>query len=55
MIKNFRILELQWGEVEWRRDVLNPPEIFEHGSIAVPDRPGFGIELNDKVVRAHLL
>jgi galactonate dehydratase len=55
VIKNFRLLEFQWGEVDWRRDVLNPPELFAHGAIGVPDRAGFGIELNDKVVRAHLI
>ncbi len=53
VLKNFRLLELQWGEVEWRQDVLNPPERFENGAIRVPDRPGFGVELNEKIVRAH--
>ena len=55
VLKNFRLLEFQWGEVEWRSDILNPPERFENGAIRVPERPGFGIELNEKVVRAHLL
>jgi galactonate dehydratase len=55
VIKNFRLLEFQWGEVDWRRDVLNPPELFARGAIGVPDRAGFGIELNDNVVRAHLI
>ena len=55
VLKNFRLLELQWGEVEWRPDVLNPPEHFENGAIRVPDRPGFGVELNEKIVRAHLM
>jgi galactonate dehydratase len=55
VIKNFRLLEFQWGEVDWRHDVLNPPERFVQGNIAVPDRPGFGVELNDTVVRAHLM
>ena len=53
VLKNFRLLELQWGEVDWRQDVLTPPERFENGAIRVPDRQGFGVELNDKVVRAH--
>src|SRR4029453_793659 len=53
VLKNFRLLELQWGEVDWRSEVLQPHELFVKGSIAVPDRPGFGVELNDKVVRAH--
>jgi galactonate dehydratase len=53
VLKNFRLLELQWGEVDWRHEVVQPSELFERGSIAVPDRPGFGIELNDRVVKAH--
>lgn len=53
VLKNFRLLELQWGEVDWRQDVLNPPERFENGAIRVPDRAGFGVELNEKLVRSH--
>ncbi|HYP06248.1 MAG TPA: mandelate racemase/muconate lactonizing enzyme family protein [Bryobacteraceae bacterium] len=52
---NFRLLELQWGEVDWRSDLLVPPERFESGRIAVPERTGFGVRLNDKVVKAHVL
>jgi galactonate dehydratase len=53
VLKNFRIIEFQWGEVDWRREVLRPHELFVKGAIAVPDRPGFGVELDDAVVRAH--
>ena len=55
VLKNFRLLEFQWGESDWRHDLLIPGERFQNGAILVPDRPGFGIELNEKVVRAHLL
>jgi galactonate dehydratase len=55
VLKNFRVLELQWGEVSWRQDVLSPPERFEKGTIQVSERPGLGIELNEAVVRAHLM
>ena len=55
VLKNFRLLEFQWGEAAWRHDLVNPPEKFENGSIGVPQRSGFGIELNEEVVRAHLL
>jgi galactonate dehydratase len=55
VLKNFRLLEFQWGEAEWRHDLLSPPERFENGAIRVPERPGFGIELNENVVRAHLM
>jgi galactonate dehydratase len=54
-MKNFRILELQWGEVLWRSDLVIPPEQFERGMVRVPARPGFGIQLNDKLVKAHRL
>jgi galactonate dehydratase len=54
-MKNFRLLELQWGEVAWRSELVTPPEKFERGSIGVPDKPGFGIELNEKLAKSHLL
>jgi len=54
-LRNFRLLEFQWGEAAWRRDLLEPAEQFVNGSIAVPSRPGFGVELNDRVVRSHLM
>ena len=54
-LPNFRILELQWGEVPWRGDLVAPAEIFRDGHIAVPDRPGCGIVLNDSLVRKFAL
>jgi L-alanine-DL-glutamate epimerase-like enolase superfamily enzyme len=45
----------EWGEVAWRHDILGPPERFESGAIRVSERPGLGVELNEKVVRAHLM
>ena len=53
VLPNFRILELQWGEVGWRHEVVRPHETFVRGTIRVPDAPGFGIELNDTVARSH--
>ena len=50
---NFDILEYQWNEVDWRADVIEPPEQVRQGSIVVSDRPGLGIELNETVVREH--
>ena len=51
VLKNFKLLELQWGEVDWRGDVIQPPERFDRGSLHVGMRPGLGIELNDRVIR----
>jgi galactonate dehydratase len=54
-MRNANYLELQYGEAEWRPDVVRPAERFVNGTIAVPDRPGFGIELDQDLVRARSL
>jgi L-alanine-DL-glutamate epimerase-like enolase superfamily enzyme len=33
--------------------ILDPPERIENGMIRIMNRSGFGVELNEKVVRAH--
>lgn len=53
-LPNFLILEYAWGEAPWRKDLTTPPEEFPGGKIRVPEGPGFGIELNEKVVQAHV-
>ena len=52
-IPNFSLLEYAFGEVDWRADLVDPPERVEEGFIAVPDRPGLGIELNRAVLERH--
>ena len=55
VLRNFRLLEFQWGEIGWRSDVVAPVEFFDRGTLHVPSRPGFGIDLNDRVLRSHLM
>ena len=50
-MKNFRTLEMQWGEVDWRGALVRPAERFHNGAITVPDGPGFGITLNEELAR----
>jgi len=54
-MRNFNVLELQYGEVPWRGELLSPPEQLVNGQIAVPDRPGFGIALNEAAIRRRAL
>jgi galactonate dehydratase len=54
-MKNVNYLELQYGEVPWRSESLTPPERFVNGMIQVPDRPGFGVELNEDLIRSRAL
>lgn len=54
-MKNFRILEMQWGEVDWRGELVRPAEQFRNGTIEVPEAPGFGIMLNEELVQSKRL
>ncbi|MEM7534403.1 MAG: mandelate racemase/muconate lactonizing enzyme family protein [Chloroflexota bacterium] len=50
---NFYILEHAWGEVDWRADLLDPPERIENGELVVSTLPGMGHRLNPDVVAEH--
>jgi galactonate dehydratase len=42
-LPDHRPLEVAWGEVSWRPNVLDPPEAIDAGCLRLPDAPGFGI------------
>ena len=52
-IPNFYICEHAWGEVNWRADLLDPPEQILDGHLLLSDRPGIGHRLNPEMVAAH--
>lgn len=54
-MRNFHFLEFQYGEADWRSEVLVPRERFTEGTIAVPGRPGFGITLDEDVIRSRAM
>jgi galactonate dehydratase len=54
-MRNVNYLELQYGEVSWRSDVVLPPERFVGGTIEISNRPGLGVGLNEDVIRAQAL
>lgn len=52
-VPNFRIMEIDIDDVPWKDDlVTHPPEIVD-GHLIVPDRPGWGCDINEDAVRAH--
>ena len=53
VIPNFDSLEYQWGEADWRSDLVEPAEIFNNGNMAVSNLPGMGITLNEDVLAAR--
>lgn len=52
---NVNFLELQYGEIPWRAEVLTPPEQFVGGRILVSGRPGLGVTLNERAIRTHAM
>jgi galactonate dehydratase len=52
-IPNFNILELSYGEVPWRAELIDPPEQIVQSGLVLSTRPGFGITLNDKTVAKY--
>jgi galactonate dehydratase len=50
---NFQILELSYGEVPWRAELIDPPESLEKGYLNLSAQPGFGITLNPKTISKY--
>ena len=51
-IPNFLVLEWHWIQrLEVWRNFVTEGEIIEKGFIAVPDRPGLGVEMNEEAAR----
>jgi galactonate dehydratase len=50
---NFNILEFSYGEVPWRAELVDPPEDTTGGALALSDRPGLGLKLNEKTAARY--
>jgi L-alanine-DL-glutamate epimerase-like enolase superfamily enzyme len=40
-------------EAPWVADLFTHPVVLANGEIKVPDRPGWGTDINEEAVRAH--
>ncbi len=52
-MQNFLILELSYGEVPWRAELIDPPENTDKGFLSLSRRPGLGIKLNEKAAAKY--
>ena len=50
---NFCILEIMYSDVDWRKDITNESLKYKDGFITIPDKPGLGIEINEKECLKH--
>lgn len=55
-LRNFLCMENHAVDMPWWSDLVLglPKPIVQKGYIAVPDKPGLGVELNEAVVKEHL-
>lgn len=52
-IPNFRIMEIDIDDVPWKDEIVTNPPVIENGVLQVPTGPGWGSELDEKVIAAH--
>ena len=52
-IPNFRIMEIDVDDVPWRDDLVTDLPLIENGMLTIPDRPGWGTDINEDAIAAH--
>jgi L-alanine-DL-glutamate epimerase-like enolase superfamily enzyme len=50
---NLRIMELRVDEAPWTHDYLSHPPEVRDGHMLVPDRPGWGTDIDEMALRGH--
>jgi len=52
-IPNFRIMEIDIDDVPWKDELVGPAPVIERGHLVLPKGPGWGVEVNEAVLRKH--
>jgi len=52
-VPNFRIMEIDLDSAPWRDEFYDSVPVIENGELQLPMKPGWGIEVNEKAVRAR--
>ena len=53
VVPNVRIMEFDILGVPWKNDLLTEPPEIKGGYLNIPDRPGWGADLNEKEIARH--
>jgi len=53
VVPNFRVMEIDIDSVAWRDELFINAPVIENGDLILPTGPGWGVEVNEKAVRAH--
>jgi len=54
VLPNVRIMEADIDDVPWKDDLVTDPPKIVGGHMAVPTKPGWGTDLNEKAIAEHL-
>lgn len=50
---NFYLLETMSSDVPWRSEISTEEVIFKDGKMAIGDKPGLGIDINEETISKH--
>jgi L-alanine-DL-glutamate epimerase-like enolase superfamily enzyme len=53
-VGNIRISEIDIDDVPWKDDLLTEKLEIENGEVIIPNRPGWGGDLNEEVALEHV-
>jgi galactonate dehydratase len=51
--RDFSFMKVSTDEVPWNDDLVTPVPKIEHGMFILPTGPGWGVEVNEEVIRTH--
>jgi galactonate dehydratase len=52
-VPNLEIMEIEGDDVPWKYQLLTRAPVFQQGRLQIPDGPGWGAELDERVLAAH--
>src|SRR6201996_8465681 len=52
-IPNFRVMDIDSEDVPWKDELVTPVPRIQNGMFILPTGPGWGVEVNEEVIRAH--
>jgi len=53
-LPNFVALEHHFQDFDWWNDIVKDGPIIKNGYITIPEKPGIGVELNEREISKHL-
>jgi len=53
LVPNFRVMEIDIDSAPWRDEFYTAVPVIENGEMILPNGPGWGIDVNEKAVRAR--